>query len=304
MSAVRCYLLLLLILVLAACSPSATVGFQLPFAPIKIKISERGELSVTAGGQYVTPLGTVTVEAGGKLPLDDPGPAGTTQLRIIRVMSDGRVAEHRYRLHLDNELAVCLDGRFHATFRGNVVTIELSSAVSKIVLMDPRDSQTDCPMPAATTTAPPQTPPPPPPSPQEIKDRYVAEAEQACYHHTSQKPPPAPEQPRPRLSYIRTIHTLRDREIVAWQAVRRPAEFNGSITAIINAHIAAHNAFGDLITAFDYAVRASESRANTSIMAQANKEVDEAGARYRRLNDTAVTSARSFGFSACSHSWY
>ena len=305
MQIIRRCSLLLLILVLVACSPTASVDFQPAFAPIKFKVNERGEISVTAGMKYVTPIGTFTFQAGGKLPLQDPEPSGTTQLRIVRPVSDGTMAEHVYRLNLNSELAVCLDGRFYETFRNNVVAIWPSSTVSKIVVVDPRDSQPDCPAATARTTT--QKPPPPSPpqlSPQDVKNQYIAEAEQVCYQHTSQKSTSVPAQPRPLLEYLRTIHTLRDREIVAWETVARPAEFSGSITSVINAHVAAHNAFGELISAFDYAVRAAESRADATTMTQANRAVDDADARYRSLNNTAIKSAKDFGFNACSHGWY
>lgn len=130
----------ILLMVGCAPTPTASVGYQVPFAPFKLSIDNRGKISLSADvGKLVTPVGTFTISAG--LAQEKKAAEGSTLL-VVYTYVDGDLVAQTYEIHSGEELGFSVNGKVQGTVR--VGRIELRAdpgVVTTIDVFDPRSGE-------------------------------------------------------------------------------------------------------------------------------------------------------------------
>ncbi len=118
-------------LLLAACG-GVSVGYQPPFAPIKISISSAGKISVAATGSIATEYGTFSAEGG---VTENLKPESNIYWLTIRHKQGHRLVDTIYQIHADEELTATVNGKTRLDFTDDSCFVDASSgSISSIVI--------------------------------------------------------------------------------------------------------------------------------------------------------------------------
>jgi hypothetical protein len=117
-------------LLLAACDVS--VGYQPPFAPVKISISSQGKISVTASASIATEYGTFSAYGSVSQNLK---PKSDVYWLTIRHRQGHHLVDTVYEIHANQELVATVNGKAVLDFSDNNCYIDASSgSISSIVI--------------------------------------------------------------------------------------------------------------------------------------------------------------------------
>ena len=139
-----------LLLAVAACDPMATQGiYRPPFIPVTFGVDLHGHLSISAGGQITTPIGTFGIDF--QLPQAVLGKAKDGTLVIIKHERDGQWIKDVYALH-EKEASACLNGKFVMSADGDD-EIDLKAEPGSVVrIVSAANADQACSSPSSGTT--------------------------------------------------------------------------------------------------------------------------------------------------------
>lgn len=127
-------------------TPTGKVSYHPPFTPIEISINTNGEVSFSAGAEWVTPIGTFGIGADLDPPSDD-----TTQLVIAHPRASGQAVQDRYSISSADTLGVCFNGSIYGEFSNHRIYLNAFEPDSTIRIVP---SGTACPRPAQQRVQP------------------------------------------------------------------------------------------------------------------------------------------------------